>query len=474
MTSAPAGSSGSNRILLVSYHYGPDTETGGFRWTSMVPGLAERGWQFDILVLERAVDFGQLGVPDQRPSAPVEIFPVGIPSWAERLALLGTGTVDAIAAVLRTLPRSGAGPGGTDRATGAVDPNEVRIARRGAPAGLRATIAQGLAGASEATRQAGWARAATRIGLQLVRQRRHGAVVVSSPPHSTQQVGAEIARLTGIPYFADFRDPWYFGIGPSRENANPVLRWQGRRLEPTINRRARVVVHNTPEAMTAVAAELGMDSVERRAIPNGYDSKQAAQPPSRERFIIAFTGVLHPWMDVRVLLAACQRFQQRHPDRPGVLAIQFMGTEAQFGGVDLTRLAEAYGLGNSFELLPRSSRAEAFRLQESAAVLVAFDCTHTLCIPTKFYDYARLCGTMLLLGHPDGAMAAAARQIGVSVRASTDQAGIDQTLDEAFRRWDEGEMTSPTDRDGIFDRRRQTEAWDNLLRSVALPNTSGA
>ncbi len=431
----------------------------------MVPGLLEHGWEFDVITLQRPVDFGRTGSIDQPPTAPVEVFPIEVPPWADRLAAVGLGTVDTLAALLRTLQGGGKSPAPNPGPAG-VNPADVHVVRRGARSGVRATVAQTLMGFSDAAQQSGWTQAATRIGLELVRRRGHRAVVVSSPPHSTQRVGAEIARRTGIPFIADFRDPWYFGIGASRQNANPVHRWQGRRVEPTVNRQAHVVVHNTPEALEAVSADLGIPSVHRLAIPNGYDGTLLAPPPSRERFIVAFTGVLHPWMDVRVVLGACQRFCQRHPERKALLDVRFMGAEAEFGGVNLADLAGAYGLGDCFELQPRSSRADAFRLQESAAVVVAFDCTHPLCVPTKFYDYARLCGRMLLLGHPDGAMAAAARRIGVSVSAMTDDAAIDAEMEQAFERWSRGEMTSPTDADGVFDRRRQTEAWDQLLRNL--------
>ena len=39
----------SRRILLISFHYGPQAETGGFRWTQLVPALIEHGWTFDII-----------------------------------------------------------------------------------------------------------------------------------------------------------------------------------------------------------------------------------------------------------------------------------------------------------------------------------------------------------------------------------------------------------------------------------------
>jgi hypothetical protein len=143
-----------------------------------------------------------------------------------------------------------------------------------------------------------------------------------------------------------------------------------------------------------------------------------------------------------------------------------MGAEPEFGGVSLAGLARAYGLDGCFELQPRGSREAANRLQQAASALVAFDCTHPLCIPTKFYDYAGLRGSMLLLGHVDGAMAAAASRLGVPVLAPHDGPGIDARLDAAFHRWASGAPAPVTDAAGIFHRSKQAERWHDVLTSV--------
>ncbi|NOZ57292.1 MAG: glycosyltransferase family 4 protein [Calditrichaeota bacterium] len=81
--------------------------------------------------------------------------------------------------------------------------------------------------ANVSTRQSRWVRLATSLlvpdakvgwlpfavlrGVQLVRSLRIHAVLVTSPPHSAQLGGWLIARATGVPWMADFRDRWCAG-----------------------------------------------------------------------------------------------------------------------------------------------------------------------------------------------------------------------------------------------------------------------
>lgn len=453
----------SRRILLVAYHYGPGCPTGGFRWTEMVPKLAERGWEFDIVTLARS-GTGTGLQPGPTPAAPVEVWEVEIPAAYRAIARLSGNVPDQLASILRRRRRAAAPEAGAP-GDHPVDPGSVHVARRGHQRSLRQGVVASLTGISEAALDRGWAKSAYALGRKLCRLRPYGAIVVSSPPHLTQWTGAALSRATGVPFIPDLRDPWLMGIGASRANANPVHRFLAARFEPSTYRRAAVVVHNTQRALEAVQADADGIEVRRTAIPNGYDDIGPVGSPDPAHFIVAYTGTLHPWMDIRPVFAACQRLCAENPHAAASLRIRFMGVSPDFGGVSLTGLAQSYGLGRHFELLPRGSREEAARLQQTAAVLVAFDCTHPLCVPTKFYDYARLRGTMLLLGHEEGAMADAAAEIGVRVHP-LDSGAAGDALARGFERWARGGPFEPQDPDGRFHRSVQAARWDELLRSV--------
>jgi hypothetical protein len=171
-------------------------------------------------------------------------------------------------------------------------------------------------------------------------------------------------------------------------------------------------------------------------------------------------------MDPRPILAACRSLVELRKLSPSQLRIEFVGTDSRFAGVDLCAVAQAHGLEAHFDHRPRLPREEARRIQQRAAVMLAYDCPHPLSVPSKFYEYAQLAGTMLLLGNPEGAMADAAATLGLAVYDLADQRGIDAALLTAHTRWQRGELDSALDREGRFDRQHQTATIREVLGSL--------
>jgi hypothetical protein len=114
----------------------------------------------------------------------------------------------------------------------------------------------------------------------------------------------------------------------------------------------------------------------------------------------------------------------------------------------------------------RRSRREALEFQQRAAVLVAYTCPHGLEIAMKFYDYMRMHGSLLLIGHVTGALAKAAERVGARVVAPDDDAGIDAVLLQAYERWVRGRYDAPHDREGMFARAHRSREMDTILTTL--------
>jgi hypothetical protein len=459
---------GSRRLLLVAYHFGKDCAAGGLRWNATAQGLVRKGWDLDVITLERRGC--ELPYTPEEGDGVAEIFPIAATD-APRAAL------EALSRTARRLR----GRKAVERATRplqahedappdpalACEQVETEIWRRGERRPLYERLTSTLDGIVEWSTDIVWARRALAQARQLARQRRYRAALVSTPPHYTQHVGAQLSREHRIPYIADYRDPWLLGIRWLADYVDPFERLLARSLEPRWLRRAAVVMHNTPRARSAIAADLpgGLSGL-HLSVPNGYDPVGAIKAPDPDCFRIAYTGWLHPYMDPRPVLAACRTlFETRHL-RPDGFRIDFVGTDSRFAGVDVNALARAYGLEACFHQRPRVPREEVRHIQQRAAVLVAYDCPHPLSVPSKFYEYAQMTGTMLLLGNPDGAMADAAAQLGPRVFELSDQRGIDAALAAAYTRWQAGELDVVMDREGRFDRRHQIATIVEALESL--------
>lgn len=451
------------RLLLVSYHFGRNCPTGGIRWNCIAQDLVRRGWAIDAITVER---------PDLEPpfdaGGRLEILPVAGTAAPER-------ALRWLTRLVRRLRRAGGRESVAPAPSGAtVDAEEIaqklrrELWRSDERRPVRERLSSALDGAVAFAADRVWTQRALRQARRLAAGRRYRAVVVSSPPHTTQLVGARIAKECGIPYVGDYRDPWLLGLEPLRDYVDPFERIVARALEPHCLRRAAAILHNTPRATDAIGARLPAGATGRHlSVPNGYDTLEAPiGAPDPDCFRVAFTGWLHPYMDPRPVLAACRALALALDLPPSRLRIEFVGTDAEFATVDLRALAGSYGLGSHFEHRARVPREEARRIQQRAAVKVAYDCPHPLSVPSKFYEYAQLAGTMLLLGNVDGAMADAAKEIGLEVFDLADQPRIDAALRAAHARWQRGELDAVMDREGRFDRRHQTAKIRELLESL--------
>jgi hypothetical protein len=346
-----------------------------------------------------------------------------------------------------------------------VDPSGLRVWGAGYQRSIRSRLAHALDYVESAWAELAWSGKAIRAARPLLRSDEYRAIVVSSPPHLTHTVGPRLAREFGVPYIADYRDPWTLGLGSHLGYVSDLERIVGRHFEVRTLRRAHTVIHNTERARAAVAEEFRIAG-NHLAIRNGYDETSEVEAPDPKCFRVVYTGHLYAFMDVRPVFAACARLRERHDLDAESLRIDFVGAERQFAGVALSDLADAYGLGDVFRWHPRLPRAEAAEFQQAASLLVAYDWLFPIAVVSKFYEYARMKGAVLLLGNTEGALADAAAEVNLRVFDASDDQGIDQTFESAFARWRSGGFDRPNDPDRIFERARQSRRIREVLEAL--------
>ncbi len=443
-------------ILLVSYHFGPGCPTGGFRWNATAEHLCSHGWDIDVITVARD-GLGQ-------PSDPVG--PGSLRTFPVEPVLTPTRIKAAMRSASRWLKSRFDQPAPpTGHPTRAVDPRELFVWQAGYRRSLRERLSHGLDYIERAWAELAWSRQAVRVARPLLRSGEYRAIVVSSPPHLTHAVGARLAREFRVPYIADYRDPWTLGLGPHVGYVSDLERIIGRHFETRTLRRAHTVIHNTERARAAVAAEFRIPG-NHIAIRNGYDETAEVETPDPKCFRVVYTGHLYPFMDVRSVFAACSRLRERHDLGAQSLRIDFVGAPEQFEGVALTDLADAYGLGDVFNWHPRLPPAKAAEFQQAASVLVAYDWLFPVAVVSKFYEYARMKGSLLLLGNTDGALADAAAEVGLRVLDAGDDVEIDQLLEAALARWRSGDFDHPNDTDRVFERTRQSRRIREVLEAL--------
>ena len=461
---------GPGRVLLVCHAFATPGHTGGFRWRALTRELARRGWRFDVVA----------AVPPSGPEAPspdperVRVHAVPGDWWLGRLRRRR---------LLRHLERERAGRAREGPSPAPVDPAAVPVVGPGQPLGAVEHLRTAALGALDAAHGAVWRRRALRLARRLVAAGDHALVLGTTPEPAAQDAAAALARESGLPFVAEYRDPRVFGRGVDRARLDLATRRRERRAELRALEAAAAVVDIAAGAGRRSVAELraaapALAALPRVTIPSGYEPAEAG-PVDPERFEVLYGGWLWPFMPLPALLGAAGRVARRLDAEAGHRVPEFgvtlVGVERRFNGVPLDTIAEGAGLAGRFRARPRLAREEVARLQERAAVLVAFDsvCASAVCIPSKLYHCARCRGELLPIGRPDGAMAEEAAKIDVATVAPEDGAGIEARLRTAWDRWRRGELVRPADREGRFEVRHRADEMAALFERVRVPAPTG-
>lgn len=268
----------------------------------------------------------------------------------------------------------------------------------------------------------GWVPFATRAALAAAAGERFDAVYSTSPPESTHLAAARVQSRTGLPWIADFRDPWMnlHLLEP------PTVLHAGlhRRLEARVCARAEVVV--TTRWHEAMLRGLYPHARLTR-IANGYDGEELARvagvSPARRPFRIVHAGMLTQKRSAVVFMAALQRWLASTPEARGEVEVEFLGPREDENEVAVGR----FGLHGVVRFRDTVPHGETLRIERAAHVLLLIKHANPRydgLVPGKLYEY-------IGLGRPVLALA---------------PAGEARALVDALRR---GETADPSDVDGI-------------------------
>ena len=90
-----------------------------------------------------------------------------------------------------------------------------------------------------------WIPFAVKSGLDILKKKRNRAIYSTSPPHSSHLAGLFLSRMTGIPWIADFRDPWSLNTYHDGYRVKKVSREMERFLETKVYQSASAILANT-------------------------------------------------------------------------------------------------------------------------------------------------------------------------------------------------------------------------------------
>jgi glycosyltransferase involved in cell wall biosynthesis len=252
-----------------------------------------------------------------------------------------------------------------------------------------------------------WWLGAVPAGLRLIRRHRPDAIWSTYPIATAHLIGATLAKLTGLPWVADFRDPMAHDGYPRDPKT-----WQSfKRVEERVFDRGSAFVFVAPGAARLYRHRyLGIEGGRVFVIENGYDEDTFAaveagtdrtQPLNPGRVTLLHSGVIYPSeRNPEPLLAALGELVAAGRIEPSRLRLRF---RAAVHEALLHRLAAQYGVEPCLEILPpvpyREALAEMLRA-DALLILQSRGCNEQ--IPAKLYEYLRCGKPVLALTDPEG------------------------------------------------------------------------
>ncbi len=325
--------------------------------------------------------------------------------------------------------------------------------------------------------QIAWVPGALFKSLSLIRREGVSLIYSSSPPNSGQVLALLLKRVTGLPWIADFRDPWTEGIRRKQAYETSRVRgWLEHAFERAVMAHADHVVVTTEKTREQYLAKYPtVPAAKFSVITNGFDPADFALAPSTDglldarQFNMTLTGNVEAMFDATPFFAAVKELIDEDDDLRTHLRVNFVGTKR--GKYD--RFIREHGLESTVQYIGYVPHQTSLRyLAESDALFLCQIPVYesaTTKLSGKLFEYLYMRKPILALTIPGLTTDILSRSgLGVAVDPD-DRPGIKKALRDLYVRWRDGHGGPPADETYIetFDRSLQTKRLAGLFDRLA-------
>ena len=437
------------RVLIISYYWPPTGGSGVQRWVKFAKYLPSEGWQPVIYTPEN---------PEQL--AVDESLAAEVPEVSE---IVKTRIIEPYELYKKLLRRSG-------HSKEAVEVNPVNAQNKS----LLQKAAMWVRGnLFRPDPRCLWIGPSVRFLKKYLKEHPVDLIVSTGPPQSMHMIGLRLSRETGLPWIADFRDPWTKIFYFKHLSMTPATERLHKKMEKMVLDEASAVVAVSPlvqqefQAMTDTPVEL---------ITNGFDECDFSSEPctqayggASQEFTITHTGLFaadgNPTVLWDVLAEKCQADEAFRK----LLRIKLIGkTDDQ-----IFKALKDRGLEESLINMGYQTHSIAVDQQRQASVLILplrKEPEYRAVLPGKLFEYLASQRPILGIGQPDGAMAMIVNETRTgTVIDWNDKEGIRQYIEQCWERHLEGRLSSDGADLSRFTRRSLTRRMAGLFDNIIHP-----
>lgn len=367
---------------MVAYSYPPNGSPGALRAVKFARYLPELGWR-PVVVTPRGGYAAISGLADEGAPAGARVVRTGDLGWAlRRLAPVSTPSV-----------------------SGAAPPQA-----RSRDGGRRVALLRAAQLNVVPDRNVGWYPFGVAAAAAATREERPAVVLSSSPAITNHLVALRTAARFGLPFVADFRDPWTLSA------AYDVPRWRrpvDALIERRIVRHATRIVVTTEHDVDLFARAYPWAREKLRLVRNGFDPADfagLAGPPAADApFVLTHAGSFYGGgRDPDALFAAMAALRAQGVLTPANFRLRLVGNPE----AAVRALMASHGVQDLVEETGAVAYPQSLAALAASSAVLLLTHLHVSSIPVKFYDYVGVRRPILALTNPEFEVASLVRRSG--------------------------------------------------------------
>lgn len=247
-----------------------------------------------------------------------------------------------------------------------------------------------------------WIRPSVKYLVDYLQSNSVDAIISTGPPHSLHLIGQQVKKATGLPWIADFRDPWieidYFHQLP--HTAKTIAKHRAMEAEVAKKADALVVVGRTMHAYYSQLAKPVF------TITNGYDTDAYASHECSldTRFTLTHIGMMNADRNPKNFWNVLRELCEESPSFKNDLQVQLIGSLADEVSQEIAQFPK-----ETIVCLGYLSHDEVLTYQQQSQVLLL--CINQVpsakgIVTGKLFEYIQAKRPILAIGPIDGDAAA--------------------------------------------------------------------
>ncbi len=309
-----------------------------------------------------------------------------------------------------------------------------------------------------------WIQPSIRFLTSYLSQNPVDAIISTGPPHSMHRIALGLKKNTGIPWIADFRDPW---TNIDFYDQLMLTAWADRKH----HKMELEVIQSADQIITVTDADardfLSKGAKSAIQITNGFDDEFHSEVSLDDHFSLVHIGSIPPARNHKNLWLAIAELVKKEPSFKDHFQLKLIGKT----DISVIKSVEENKITQNTQLISYLEHAKAIQMQQKAQVLLLLinDSKNAKAILTgKFFEYLAARRPILAIGPKEGEVA----QILANTKAGLcvdfhDLSGITEALLHFYHQWRaEGQCAIPKAEIETYSRKKLTEKLSIIIHSM--------